>query len=244
MDQHSELPSSTTQDDIAEEDSATSGERLLSYMLPDLPPSMLHPETGTIRKTPVDSPFKLVEPISPRNMKLESSPRPGPLFAPPKPLNVALTLDEPSSFRDRANTWHGRPAEQVMDRDKSKSPLSGLPTVGEAAKKTASRRNPWGNSSYADLITQAILSSAERRLTLSQIYDWMVANVEFFRDKKDNNSSAGWKVSVPSFNRLSTIFSWLVFHIYVVWRFAQRERSFNPSGLTHVVYFQHCIIWT
>lgn len=49
--------------------------------------------------------------------------------------------------------------------------------------------------SYADLITQAILSSPDQRLTLSQIYEWMVANVPYFADKGDSNSSAGWKVS-------------------------------------------------
>jgi ribosomal protein L18 len=50
------------------------------------------------------------------------------------------------------------------------------------------------NRSYADLITQAILSSPEQRLTLSQIYSWMVENVPYFSNKGDSNSSAGWKV--------------------------------------------------
>lgn len=63
-----------------------------------------------------------------------------------------------------------------------------------AAKKNSSRRNAWGNMSYADLITQAIQSSPDNRLTLSQIYDWMVQNVAYFKDKGDSNSSAGWKV--------------------------------------------------
>lgn len=49
--------------------------------------------------------------------------------------------------------------------------------------------------SYADLITKAIDSSPEKRLTLSQIYDWMVKSVPYFKDKGDSNSSAGWKVS-------------------------------------------------
>lgn len=62
-------------------------------------------------------------------------------------------------------------------------------------KKNTSRRNAWGNMSYADLITQAIQSSPDKRLTLSQIYDWMVQNVPYFKDKGDSNSSAGWKVS-------------------------------------------------
>uniref|UniRef100_A0AAF5HXI4 Forkhead box transcription factor isoform B; Forkhead transcription factor 1 isoform b n=1 Tax=Strongyloides stercoralis TaxID=6248 RepID=A0AAF5HXI4_STRER len=60
-------------------------------------------------------------------------------------------------------------------------------------KKTTTRRNAWGSHSYADLITQAIQSSPEQRLTLSQVYEWMVTNVPFFRDKGDSNSSAGWK---------------------------------------------------
>jgi len=62
-------------------------------------------------------------------------------------------------------------------------------------KKNSSRRNAWGNLSYADLITKAITSAPEQRLTLSQIYEWMVQNVSYFKDKGDNNSSAGWKVS-------------------------------------------------
>ncbi|KAK7147980.1 hypothetical protein R3I94_010493 [Phoxinus phoxinus] len=61
---------------------------------------------------------------------------------------------------------------------------------------SSSRRNAWGNASYAELITRAIESSPERRLTLSQIYDWMVRCVPYFRDKGDSNSSAGWKNSI------------------------------------------------
>ena len=61
-------------------------------------------------------------------------------------------------------------------------------------KKSSSRRNAWGNLSYADLITQAIQSSPEGRLTLSQVYEWMVQNIPYFKDKGDSNSSAGWKV--------------------------------------------------
>ena len=69
-----------------------------------------------------------------------------------------------------------------------------LDGIGLYGKKSTSRRNAWGNMSYADLITQAISSSSDKRLTLSQIYDWMVGNVPYFKDKGDSNSSAGWKV--------------------------------------------------
>ena len=62
------------------------------------------------------------------------------------------------------------------------------------SKKSSSRRNAWGNLSYADLITQAIKNSPDQRLTLSQVYEWMVANIPYFKDKGDSNSSAGWKV--------------------------------------------------
>ncbi|XP_018419253.1 PREDICTED: forkhead box protein O3 [Nanorana parkeri] len=42
----------------------------------------------------------------------------------------------------------------------------------------------------------AIESSPDKRLTLSQIYDWMVRSVPYFKDKGDSNSSAGWKNSI------------------------------------------------
>ena len=68
--------------------------------------------------------------------------------------------------------------------------------VAGGSRQKPSRRNAWGNQSYADLITQAIEAAPEKRLTLAQIYDWMVQNVAYFRDKGDMNSSAGWKVCV------------------------------------------------
>ncbi|XP_015439755.1 PREDICTED: forkhead box protein O6 [Dufourea novaeangliae] len=61
-------------------------------------------------------------------------------------------------------------------------------------KKNSSRRNAWGNHSYADLITQAITSAPDERLTLSQIYDWMTDNIPYFKEKRESNSSAGWKL--------------------------------------------------
>ncbi|CAK6974073.1 unnamed protein product [Scomber scombrus] len=68
-----------------------------------------------------------------------------------------------------------------------------LDVAGQLRKAKSSRRNAWGNLSYADLITRAIESTPDKRLTLSQIYDWMVRFVPYFKDKGDSNSSAGWK---------------------------------------------------
>lgn len=112
--------------------------------------------------------------------------------------------------RSRSNTWplpcpegYGESEEPVavsaegpvVDQVRPPGTVGGLgdPTGGPP-KKNTSRRNPWGNMSYADLIAQAIMSSPEGRATLSQIYDWMVQNVPYFKDKGDSNSSAGWKV--------------------------------------------------
>lgn len=113
--------------------------------------------------------------------------------------------------RFRANTWHGF----RQPKPESEEPQGGVsPPISEQSeptaklthethdqqegatgvKKNTSRRNAWGNMSYADLITKAVQSSPEQRLTLSQIYDWMVRNVPYFKDKGDSNSSAGWKV--------------------------------------------------
>ncbi|XP_049529930.1 forkhead box protein O [Anopheles darlingi] len=119
--------------------------------------------------------------------------------------------------RARSNTWPlPRPEnfvepETELDSNKcSNQQLAGNPATSSntqlqsvaaaassaSAKKNSSRRNAWGNLSYADLITQAISSASDSRLTLSQIYEWMVQNVPYFKDKGDSNSSAGWKNSI------------------------------------------------
>ncbi|KAG8187537.1 hypothetical protein JTE90_008424 [Oedothorax gibbosus] len=110
--------------------------------------------------------------------------------------------------RARSNTWPlPRPDNYVDPPDDEKGP--GGPTI-EAPKKNSSRRNAWGNMSYADLITQAIQSSPEKRLTLAQIYEWMVQNVAYFKDKGDSNSSAGWKALIhPSIRE--RYFGWRLF---------------------------------
>lgn len=133
------------------------------------------------------------------------------------PLGGNFDLDgsfEPQT-RARSNTWPcPRPdsfpdgsVKETCSGDSATPPLQQPNAVGGAIgvlgpaavviqthKKNSSRRNAWGNLSYADLITQAITSAPDSRLTLSQIYEWMVQNVAYFKDKGDSNSSAGWKV--------------------------------------------------
>ncbi|KAG7321773.1 hypothetical protein KOW79_014631 [Hemibagrus wyckioides] len=89
------------------------------------------------------------------------------------------------------------PPQQQQQQQQQQVPLLSSSSTAAAQRKSGSaRRNAWGNMSYADLITKAIESSPEKRLTLSQIYDWMVKSVPYFKDKGDSNSSAGWKNSI------------------------------------------------
>ncbi|XP_026790685.3 forkhead box protein O1-A [Pangasianodon hypophthalmus] len=91
----------------------------------------------------------------------------------------------------------GAPLPPQQQQQQQVPLLSSSSTAAAAQRKSGSaRRNAWGNMSYADLITKAIESSPEKRLTLSQIYDWMVKSVPYFKDKGDSNSSAGWKNSI------------------------------------------------
>ncbi|XP_017770867.1 PREDICTED: forkhead box protein O-like [Nicrophorus vespilloides] len=89
--------------------------------------------------------------------------------------------------RARCNTW---PIQQPSNyTDVVQKPKKDM-------QKYGCRNNPWGNRSYAELITEAICSSPERRLTLAQIYEWIIYNVPYFSQKTDSKFSAGWKNSV------------------------------------------------
>ena len=62
--------------------------------------------------------------------------------------------------------------------------------------KSSNHENAWGGPTYTELITEAILSTPEHRMTLSQIYDWITENVEYFRERKNFTSARGWKVGI------------------------------------------------
>lgn len=135
-------------------------------------------------------------------IKLESNPsaslEPAMCYDAPFPISNKSTAEANLSFIHSLS---------VNSPDKKK-PLANFKSTGNTSEpsaasgsstskpKPSSRKNAWGNLSYADLITQAIESSPDRRLTLAQIYDWVVKNIDHFKDKGDSNSSAGWKVSL------------------------------------------------
>ena len=144
------------------------------------------------------------------------TPSPGPPPPPWAPGGQTMTENTASFLNSAANPPPPPPSSghspnsilEVTSTMGGVGPTGGAPgSPGSAAsgnsangggsngsKKSSSRRNAWGNLSYADLITQAIQSSPEGRLTLSQVYEWMVQNIPYFKDKGDSNSSAGWKV--------------------------------------------------
>lgn len=111
------------------------------------------------------------------------------------PLQEPAPLGGPEAMNGQQQApAEGYPADQQMVKcvtPECESPIPPQPK-SEPNKKM---RNAWGNMSYAELITQAILSTAEKRLTLSEIYDWIVKNVHYFSDKANSPSTAGWKVS-------------------------------------------------
>lgn len=125
---------------------------------------------------------------------------------------LELDLMDREAARSRSSTWplqdpanlgvEGGGGEQQPPQDpgtpkrelgtpECESPIPPQQSKSEPKKM----RNAWGNMSYAELITQAILSSPEKRLTLSEIYEWIVKNVPYFSDKANSPSTAGWKVS-------------------------------------------------
>lgn len=137
-------------------------------------------------------------------------------------LTNLTTLKEETQQTDllpQRTTDPGTYISSATTSDFSKSPplttvatsQSSTPSSSRTSSKAKStRKNAWGNMSYADLITQAIESSPEKRLTLAQIYDWMVKNIPYFKDKGDSNSSAGWKVRF----RLCLCLSLVLLYVY------------------------------
>ncbi|XP_013860997.1 forkhead box protein O6 [Austrofundulus limnaeus] len=122
----------------------------------------------------------------------------------PRPDISVVKPEGPDGAESAAGTPpadEDKPEPQQITSEPEKAAAEGGASAGAAGagatpRKGSSRRNAWGNQSYADLISQAIENSPEKRLTLAQIYDWMVKTVPYFRDKGDSNSSAGWKNSI------------------------------------------------
>jgi len=120
----------------------------------------------------------------------------------PIQTTVKMEMVEPQSILEVENS---SPPDyyQREEGEKRFKPNDGGRDGSGNGSNTKKPRNPWGEKSYADLITQAILSSPDKRLTLAEIYKWMTDNIPYFRERADSNSTAGWKVSKISGVKLS-----------------------------------------
>jgi hypothetical protein len=106
-----------------------------------------------------------------------------------------------NAHRDRLrfNTWprHRKEKRDILAEYDKRLAKSIIQELGIGINKTY--RNPWGNLSYAQLITRAIDSSPWKRLTLNEVYEWIIKFVPYFKDKIDAKTSWGWKVILRKF---------------------------------------------
>lgn len=123
-------------------------------------------------------------------------------------LDIELEYFEPIT-RTRSNTWPSLRPEGFIEPNPSadisvatKVDQKSLQTschqsIGStecsSSKRKAPTRNAHGSLSYSELITQAISAAKDQRLTLSEIYAWMIEHVPSVKDREE---SAGWRNSV------------------------------------------------
>ncbi len=109
--------------------------------------------------------------------------------------------------RLRFNTWprHRKERRDILAEYDKRLAKSIIQELGIGINKTY--RNPWGNLSYAQLITRAIDSSPWKRLTLNEVYEWIIKFVPYFKDKLDAKTSWGWKVKKDSEQKTASFFS-------------------------------------
>jgi forkhead box protein O3 len=109
-------------------------------------------------------------------------------------------------------------------------------------------RHKSGPESYADLITRALKSNDQRRMTLAEIYDWLATNVPGLQEQRYLHSSKGWKNAVrhtlsinPRFRKITRVGrpGWWTLEIYV----AQKSRTSpnSPTALQRLASAQECL---
>ncbi|KAF8566822.1 hypothetical protein P879_03137 [Paragonimus westermani] len=102
------------------------------------------------------------------------------------------SLCRPRAMTTSNASRSGTPNSATHTPNSSSAPV---PSSTTPVKKS-SRRNPWGSETYSDLITVAIHSYPDQQATLQQIYDFIITHYEYFRERSDPTTSAGWKNSI------------------------------------------------
>ena len=93
-------------------------------------------------------------------------------------IETLRSISKPSSSKEKVNNWHPYSAS-VPRSSGSKSKLS--------ANGTSAQDRP--TVPYAQLISEAIESTATGRITLNGIYNYVITNYPYFQ-----TASVGWKV--------------------------------------------------
>ena len=180
---------------------------------PDLIPSTTGDYSSLIVDSPSDTMYHRTRSPSPTsslsmNHHLQGSqPTPSSSSTIPSVRHIHRRLSHSSALADlngssnnihrdrlRFNTWprHRKEKRDILVEHDKRLGKSIIQELGIGINKTY--RNPWGNLSYAQLITRAIDSSPWKRLTLNEVYEWIIKFVPYFKDKIDAKTSWGWKV--------------------------------------------------
>lgn len=123
-------------------------------------------------------------------------------------LNASVFDNEEDDFKVETKSEDGNLAEDSNSSDDPKKEprvdfsasgntiLSALAREYNLDMKGMQRKNPWGNYSYKEVIRFAIECSPEKKLQLSQIYEWVIKTIPYFKDKTSPTKSGGWKNSI------------------------------------------------
>lgn len=132
-------------------------------------------------------------------------------------MNHMLDDCQSPEFRARSQTWGGKDnnyRSRISEADLSQqypyddsftsiddSVLQDKPNGSKTdltpkllPSKKSSRKNPWGQETYSDLIEAAISFHPNQMATLQQIYEYISKNNKYFAERVDATASAGWKV--------------------------------------------------
>ena len=184
------IPSSTTSD--------------YSSLIVNSPPDTMYHRNRSPSPCPTSSSFSVNHPhhLSPNMNTPSSTTTPTPGRHVHRRIShstsmIDLNGSTPNIHRDRIrfSTWprHRKEKRDILVEHDKRLAKSVIQELGIGINKTY--RNPWGNLSYAQLITRAIDSSPWKRLTLNEVYEWIIKFVPYFKDKIDAKTSWGWKVS-------------------------------------------------
>jgi forkhead protein FKH len=126
-----------------------------------------------------------------------SRPHPEPALLPPAPGYQSLAPAPPDYKRAAtppSQPLDGRNQRGVFDSKATMSPMYGRGMMLESTQEIDYSRDSAKDLkppySYANMIAQAIFSTSEEKLTLSNIYSYIAHNFAFYR-----HSNSGWQVS-------------------------------------------------